>query len=177
MISNHVEESLPAYTLDALEEEERRRVEAHLEHCFECALSPVAYQETTSQLALLVEPVSPPAALRQRLLAASRTPKRVTIVHPLEAVRHQHALASLTGIAAVLLLVLAGGLSWAERRINTLDQQSQQMEAASLQQQSLAYLVAYPNTATFSLRSPRPGGTTWGFSWEAVNGSGGSWWP
>ncbi len=163
MISEHVEEYLPAYTLDALEEEERRRVEAHLEHCVECALSLTAYQETTSLLALLVEPVSPPAALRRRLLAASRPPERAIVAHPLEVARRHPALASLTAVAAALLLVLAGGLGWAAMRINTLGQQNQQMEAAAFQQRSLAYLVAYPNTATFSLWSPRPGGTTWGF--------------
>ncbi len=163
MISDHVEEFLPAYSLDALEEEERRRVEAHLEHCFECALSLAAYQETTSQLALLVQPVSPPASLRQRLLAASKTQGRVASVHPVEVIRRRPTLAALVSLAAVVLLVLMGALGWTTVRLNTLKSQNQRMAEALLQQQSLAYLVAYPNTSTFSLRSPRPGGTTWGF--------------
>ena len=65
---NHVLESIPAYVLGSLEEDEERLVAAHLEGCYACRKELESYQTVADEL-LLVSPVAgPPADLKPRLL-------------------------------------------------------------------------------------------------------------
>lgn len=157
MVSEHVLDYLPAYTLSALEEEEQRRVEAHLEHCLDCSLALAEYQEVTTRLAVLFEPVAPPIALRRRILAGVRTHERPRF-HVVGAIRRHPTMAAAASMAALLLLVVMSSLSWALIRLTNAEEQNQRLTAALIEQRSMAYLVAYPGTSSFVLTSIGRGG-------------------
>lgn len=64
---------LAAYTLDALDDVERRTFERHLSTCLQCRAELPEFSETVSRLALLAS-AEPPASLRDRVLPkASQT--------------------------------------------------------------------------------------------------------
>lgn len=56
-----------AYAVDALDDVERARFEAHLRTCPDCQIEVDTFQETAAALA--VEPIEPPARLRAEVLA------------------------------------------------------------------------------------------------------------
>ena len=62
----------PAYALDALDETEQREFEAHIRTCDACRTDLDELRETVGALALAVEPVAPPPALRARILSEAR---------------------------------------------------------------------------------------------------------
>lgn len=69
-MTNHaVAELLPAYALDALDEDDRRTVEAHLASCAACRDELAALRESTAALALTAPALQPPPELRARVLA------------------------------------------------------------------------------------------------------------
>ncbi|WP_346075830.1 anti-sigma factor domain-containing protein [Gordonia cholesterolivorans] len=57
---DHPRDLLPLHALDALDELDRRRVEAHLQTCPECAAAWAAWQETAADLSTDADPVPPP---------------------------------------------------------------------------------------------------------------------
>lgn len=68
---------LPAYALDALDEEEAAQVASHLADCAGCRAELRAYQEVTVALTLAAAtPVSAPPALEQRLMQRVRQAER-----------------------------------------------------------------------------------------------------
>jgi hypothetical protein len=58
------------YALHALEPQEEISVENHVAGCDRCARATVQMQETTTKLAYAVEPMTPPPALRDAVLAS-----------------------------------------------------------------------------------------------------------
>jgi anti-sigma-K factor RskA len=65
----HVDNLIDAYSLGALEPDEVERVERHLETCDACRALLEAVRAVTNELLLAVPPVSPPPALRGRILS------------------------------------------------------------------------------------------------------------
>jgi hypothetical protein len=61
---------LGAYVLDALSPEEQATFEEHLQECAACRAEVAELQQVVDILPLAVEPVPPPAALRDRIFAA-----------------------------------------------------------------------------------------------------------
>jgi anti-sigma factor RsiW len=70
-------DSLPAYVLGALEEEERIEIEDHLESCALCTSEYDDLAEAGTILALNVPPREPPSELRDRLLSAVRDEQEI----------------------------------------------------------------------------------------------------
>src|SRR5919201_5471321 len=68
----NVHDMLAPYALDALEEDERRTFERHLEECSECRDELPALADAAAALALAVDPADPPPELRGRILAEAR---------------------------------------------------------------------------------------------------------
>jgi anti-sigma-K factor RskA len=64
---------VPAYAVDALEPDEARAFEAHLQGCEACREEVSRLQEVAAQLAAGVATVQPPPWLREQVLAAVRT--------------------------------------------------------------------------------------------------------
>ena len=71
-MDNGLHDLTAPYALDALEPEEARVYEEHLAGCAQCREELAALQETAGALAYGAEPAQPPAALRERILAAAR---------------------------------------------------------------------------------------------------------
>jgi anti-sigma-K factor RskA len=64
-----IQDSLPAYALDALEPEEQRTVDEHLAAgCDDCRRAVKDYRSVTDQIALSLSPVTPNIRVKQRLL-------------------------------------------------------------------------------------------------------------
>ncbi len=61
-------ESAAAYALDALEPAERSQFETHLAECEQCRRDVDAYQSVAAELAAGAPPMTPPSALRDRVL-------------------------------------------------------------------------------------------------------------
>ena len=162
MIGEHVQELLPAYSLDALEDEELLQVESHLEQCPECAAALVSYQDVTARLASLVQPASPPGFLKRLLMGAASAFEADQPPRRLGATFSHATLWRVGAVAALLLVAVLSGMVWTALRLNSLEGQNQRMEKALVQQRALAYLVAYPDTTTFLLESDEEEAPSWG---------------
>jgi anti-sigma-K factor RskA len=105
----NVHEMLAPYALDALDADERRTFERHLEECAECREELPSLGDTAAALALGVLPVNPPPELRGRILAEAR--KGGTVVKfPRRATPMLGAVAAVAACAAIGLGVWAATL-------------------------------------------------------------------
>ena len=69
MTHEQLRDLLPALSLGALDADERREVAAHVSTCSECAAELAALERTVEGIGLEAAPVTPPAALRGKVLA------------------------------------------------------------------------------------------------------------
>jgi anti-sigma-K factor RskA len=97
-----------AYALDALDEDERRDFDAHLETCERCQEQALAFAEAAAALAYAPEGPAPPDALRGRILEAARAERGAKVI-PFPRGRRPVWIAS---VAAAACLALGLGL-WA----------------------------------------------------------------
>jgi len=70
----HVTDWIAAYVLHCLESEEEEQVAIHLQTCPACRAEAQAYEALCETLSLATEPVSPPPALKERLMQAVASP-------------------------------------------------------------------------------------------------------
>jgi anti-sigma factor RsiW len=112
-----VRERLHAYALGALDEDERRRVEAHLDRCDECRQLAAELEEAANALPVALaqaSPLRPPMSLRDRLVAeVGRRPRA-----PRRRWWRPRAALALAAVALAALLV-----TWNVRLENALSQQ------------------------------------------------------
>lgn len=126
-----IRDSLAAYSLDALDDAERRQVEAHLSRCQECTAEVAALAEIAAALGSAVPQVAPRPALRQRLLAEVAPRQRRDTRFPLPAFAWRPAL------TAAAALVAVGSFAWAVALQGQLG--AQQATLARLEQRSERY--------------------------------------
>ena len=115
MITDHdeLEASVAAYVLGALDDEEAEEVSRHLQTCPTCPALAEDLQRAVGVLPLGVEPITPPAALRGRILAAAgaseASPKVIPAkrVKPRERMRWRPAAAA---AAALIAFALGAGV-------------------------------------------------------------------
>ena len=111
-----------AYALDALDADERRAYEEHLEGCERCREELASFWQTTEALAIAATGAQPSVApspdLRDRILADARSERQVVV--PLEPRRR--SLTPVLGVAAAIAaaVALAVGL-WAAQVSGDLD--------------------------------------------------------
>ncbi|TMD94760.1 MAG: hypothetical protein E6I76_11885 [Chloroflexi bacterium] len=109
---------LAAHAVGALDLDDERRLVVHLQGCAGCQASAAAYLHTADLLPLALEPVTPPPALRSRLLARvhaevageersrpRRAPLRERLWRTLPAGRGLTAMGAVAAMAAVVLAV------------------------------------------------------------------------
>jgi anti-sigma factor RsiW len=109
----HPRELLAAYALDALPDDERESVQAHLAGCAECRREVARHRAVTEVLAMSVLPEQPPTAdLRERILRESARTSQVRLVPQRQPARRRAGLsARLVGwLAAAVLLITSTGL-------------------------------------------------------------------
>jgi anti-sigma-K factor RskA len=68
-VESHIYESLAAYALDCLDEDEKEVVTRHLAHCAECRAELSNYKEVAALLPFAGELVDPPPDLKARLMS------------------------------------------------------------------------------------------------------------
>jgi anti-sigma-K factor RskA len=150
-----IHELSAAYSLDALDGDERREFEEHLKHCAECQETVASFQEAASALAFQAEMPPPPPALRERILEQARR-ERGNVV-PLRAYWPFRAAAAVAAVAACAAIGLG---VWAA---NLHDQLSQRPEAVHVNGADASVLITPGNEATLVVRtlSPAPAGKTY----------------
>ena len=178
----------PAYALDALDAEEQRRYEEHLEGCDQCREELASFGDVSAALAYAVEPTAPPPGLRQRIVEQAA---RERIAE--QAAREEHAprepqnvvrlrrpwygpalgaTASVAAAAAIVLGIWAGSLqrSLDEARTSTARQDAviailanPESQRASLKGAQGALVVDPAGEAALAISSlgPAPSGKTY----------------
>jgi anti-sigma-K factor RskA len=156
-------EALPAYSLGALDEPERREVAHHLRVCASCRMEFEHLHQQVSALGLLVWVVPPPPHLEQRVVQAAlrAAPRQLharSIPRFWEAVRHWGSRAALAFSAAALILaaVTSGVLLHLNAQLAAQVQQ-QRAVAAALQARAaeldqILQLVVAADTRVFDMQ-------------------------
>jgi anti-sigma-K factor RskA len=106
-----VHELTAAYALDALDEDERRAYEEHLPGCARCREELADLSQTAALLAHGTPAATPPAELRERILAGARRNGATVIPFPR---RPRLALSVAAAVAAAAAAIaIAIGVQWA----------------------------------------------------------------
>jgi len=115
------DELLPAYALGALDGDDLRELEAHIATgCAECRRQIALWQGDLEELATAVEPIVPPAGLRERVLRAADDRPRIGRISPIGPIRPIRPIRSprWLAIAATLLLAVAVWGVWRQARLS-----------------------------------------------------------
>ncbi|HET6623728.1 MAG TPA: anti-sigma factor [Gaiellaceae bacterium] len=145
-----IHELTAGYALDALEPEERRAYEAHLEGCEQCREELAAFWQTTEALAVAASGPAPSGELRERILSQARQEPQVVVPLASRRRRTVPVLAAAAGVAAVVALAL--GL-WAAGLSSDLDD----TRAALERERAAAAVLADPGARSVALQ---PGAAT-----------------
>jgi anti-sigma-K factor RskA len=154
-LCKELEELIPAYVLDAVNESERARIEAHLSRCATCAQLVASYRPVANLLAFAVLPIEPPPDLKYRVLAAAlpKAKARAVPTHTESVISHLSSLVSSlfrspAFAAATLVLVVALAVRNVSLQ-NQIAQQAasnQQMLSEISRQRALVSTIAYAET-------------------------------
>ncbi len=137
-------ENIPAYALGALNGEETRALQSHLQTCASCQAELEAYAAVTQGLLLSIPLQAPPAALRSRL--RDRLPSRQS--GPQKAPwPHFTWSASAATLAAILVLLVFLNVFTIFQVITLQRQQAHLASQFNASQTALA-MLAYPGTQT-----------------------------
>jgi anti-sigma-K factor RskA len=118
-----------AYVMDALDDADRARFERHLAGCDACAQEVAGLRETTARLGVATA-TPPPAALKQRVLAAARETRQHTpVVTPLRP-RRRYLRVAIPAAAAAGLIGISVTYGLANSTANQRLDQAQQSSAA-----------------------------------------------
>ncbi len=131
-------ENIPAYALQALDEEEAAALEFHLRDCASCREELATYQLVSDNLLLALPPKIPPPALRSRLEQRLRSKREAT--HP-----RWRAIARPLAWAAVVAVLLAFNLLSLAQIYTLQQQQTELLEAVHTSQLAIS-MLAYPGT-------------------------------
>jgi anti-sigma factor RsiW len=136
------------YALDALDPDERRAFEEHLEGCERCQEELESFWETGASLAVAASGPVPGPELRDRILAAARAEPQVVV--PLEPRRSRsRAMPALAAVAAVAAVVAIGVGIWAMTLSSDLDESRLALE----RQREASALLADPSSREVALES------------------------
>jgi anti-sigma-K factor RskA len=115
---------LGAFVLGALAPAEQAEVRAHLAVCDECAAEARALRPVVDALAWSVEPVDPPAAVRERILSSIASPAAGPVPRPSPVAPRPSLFPWLAAAASLVLAIgLATYASQLRGRVQTLEQQ------------------------------------------------------
>ena len=120
MTSQDPHDLVAAYALDALDEDERERFEAHLAECEECTEVLAQLREPVAALAYAAEGPAPPEALRDRIVEAARNEPRAAVI---KFPRRRWAFPAAATVAAVAAVAAIGLGIWATSLSRSLDQE------------------------------------------------------
>jgi len=140
-----IHELTAGYALDALDSEERRAFEEHLEDCDRCREELSAFWKVTSSLALATTGPEPSSQLRDRILAAARAePQNVVPFRRRVALPPTRVVSAVAAVAAVAAIALG---AWA---VSLHDRLGKANDRLAADRSSLA-IVSDPTARTVSL--------------------------
>ncbi len=142
MTHEDMRDLVPAYAVDALEPEEARAFEAHLQECEDCQEEVTRLQEVAAQLATGVAAVEPPPWLREQVLAS---------VRPRPAVVPTRWWQLRLAAAAAVILLLGVGLLAEYQRSRVLTAQVAALSARLAAQESVLAVLSSPTGRTTTL--------------------------
>jgi len=168
-VCQQLEETYPAYVLDAIDPAERKQVDEHIAVCSACAQIVAGYRPVADALSFAATQVEPPAGLRQRVLAATMPAPRTSIARALASffdLLHAPAFS-----AATLALLIVLGI-WNLSLQNQLSQQAivqqQLLDEMMRQREFTAVLASAPNQSK-SLQGTEVAARSWGRLYGAVD--------
>jgi anti-sigma factor RsiW len=141
-----IHELTAGYALDALDPEERRAYEAHLEDCEPCREELGSFWETTEALAVAATGPTPSEGLRGRILASARAERQNVIPFP---TRGRRAVPALGAVAAVAAAAAVGVGIWASQVSGDLDDARLALE----RERRAATILADPLARNISLEA------------------------
>jgi anti-sigma-K factor RskA len=121
----HVTELVAAYALGCLEEEEARQVAEHIAACADCRAELAACEAVVGRLALAAPEATPPAGLKQRLLAQIEPTRRsVEVRQPwweaVNALFRRNAPAWAMASLLLVIALIASNVLWLRARRSPL---------------------------------------------------------
>ncbi len=148
------------YALDALDDDERRLVEEHVERCPNCAEALDRMSEGAGALALGVPQLDPPPELRQRLRAAvqaerQESPPRAAAAPASARSRvrsFRPRLSPVWGAVAAAIVVSAGSLVWAASLQHQVTNLASQAQVASVKADRYDHVVKVLASTQLSVR-------------------------
>jgi anti-sigma-K factor RskA len=154
-----------AYALDALDDDERREFEDHLQDCERCRSSLAELRDAAAALAYVAEGPAPPPVLRERLLERVHAERPANVV-PL---RRRAALPAVAAVAAVAACAAIAFGVWASSLSDSLDRKEAALgivgnpAATHVKLGSAGQVVVAPSgdAALVSRLSPAPKGKTY----------------
>jgi len=141
-------DNLAAYALGALDSDEKRRLEEHLETCVECQAELADYTAVSEGLLSALPPQAPPAALRKQLAAhlpQTDQPGQRRLVWPFGGFSF-----SQVATAVVVLLLLASNL-FSALQVRGLQHQQAELAQRLQTEQSAIAMLAYPGTESLPI--------------------------
>lgn len=152
MTHEEVRDLLTEYVLGALDAKTRADVDAHLAACPECRALQAEEARVFDALGRGVEPVAPPASLRDRILASARNERVAPAPAPVSfaAPRAARSLPWMLAAAAAIIALVAGWQLFAAK-----SERERLAAQVTEQQRSLAVLAA-PDLIRFELRGTQP---------------------
>jgi anti-sigma-K factor RskA len=142
MTHDELRDLVPVYALDALDGDEELEVRGHLEACQPCRTLLESHVQAAASLALVAEPVPPPAALRSRLMTAVASTPQAPPLTPAAPLRPRRPLTweRLSALVAVAALLALGAFSY--RQTRHLHEQERKLAAQGEIFQALASPLA-----------------------------------
>jgi anti-sigma-K factor RskA len=140
-----IHELTAGYALDALDADERRAYEEHLEGCERCREELASLQGVTEALAVAASGPAPSGDLRSRILDAARAEPQVVV--PLEPRRRRRTVPVLSAVAAVAAAAAIAFGIWAAQLSNDLDDS----RSAQARQAEAVAVLADPDARTIPL--------------------------
>ena len=128
LAQDHVTDSLPAFVLGALDEEEKRQVSLHLEHCHFCQAELASLQQVADELPLAIALAEPSPDLKVRLMQSIHQQKvePQPELSPANQPSFQQRVFALfrrplpaLGVALIILLVVGNLLLWRQLNLAT----------------------------------------------------------
>jgi anti-sigma-K factor RskA len=147
-----------SYALDALSDEERAEFEKHLDKCPSCAEEVRGLRETASRLAMATA-VTPPAGMRQRVLAAAPLTRQVPPTGRSSLTRgggFPRRRLSRAGLTAGILALAAAVVFLLVTQLST----SHQLQQARQDNSAIAAVLAAPDARIESLPAAAGGTVT-----------------
>lgn len=138
-------EALPAYALGALDADEFRALEAHLQTCVDCRTELAEHQAVSEGLLAAVPPRLPSSRLRMRLAARLPSAQKVVRQKPRLAWTFGQAV-----VAAALVLLLAMN-SLSVFQVRALQVQQAELSRRLETEQSAIAMLAYPGTRALAV--------------------------